>query len=136
MCRYDDSETCMEIETTNPVARKDHRCGECGRTIKPGERYERFRGVFEGAFTHKTCEQCLDARAWIVNTCGGYVFGQVFEELEEHWVEDAMFRTPDLRELILAMADRIGHRKETEANKFIQDFETLQSQRQSHVRNA
>lgn len=41
------------------VARKEHKCTECGRTINPGEEYEYVFGVWDGAAqTFKTCEEC------------------------------------------------------------------------------
>lgn len=42
-----------------PVAKKQHRCGFCDRTIHPGEEYWRQAGL-DGAtaWTHKTCMHC------------------------------------------------------------------------------
>lgn len=44
---------------TYPVARKEHRCEECGGTIKVGEIYARCSGKWDGEFQsyvqHKAC---------------------------------------------------------------------------------
>lgn len=43
----------------HPVARKRHQCCECRGWIEPGEKYQRFSGVWEGsASTFKTCSDC------------------------------------------------------------------------------
>lgn len=48
-------------QSTMRKARKEHRCRECGNTIKPGEMYEYTVIVFDGDFsTKKTCEKCSD----------------------------------------------------------------------------
>ena len=45
------------------TARKEHTCCECHRTIKIGERYQMFKGIWEGkADRFKTCKQCADLR--------------------------------------------------------------------------
>jgi len=44
-------------------ARAQHRCDECYRTIVPGERYERVRGVWDGTFSmYKMCPRCIALR--------------------------------------------------------------------------
>ncbi len=49
--------------TITPRARKPHRCEECGRTIQPGEIYERYAGTWEGSFfTNIACHQCAELR--------------------------------------------------------------------------
>jgi len=41
------------------VARKSHRCSECGGDIKPGEKYTRASGPHDGTFsTFKSCPRC------------------------------------------------------------------------------
>lgn len=48
---------------TLPVARKPHRCCECGEVIHPGEQYERAATVFQGDFEcYKTCLPCSQIR--------------------------------------------------------------------------
>ena len=50
-----------------PRARLTHRCAECRAEIRPGERYERVHGIWDGAPSHfRTCSRCLALRAWVV----------------------------------------------------------------------
>lgn len=51
--------TFVQLGYENPVARKDHKCSMCGKTIRKGRRYTRQRNVFDGhAYTFKTCWLC------------------------------------------------------------------------------
>lgn len=64
------------------TARVKHTCGECGRTIKPGEQYEDARWVFEGRFEHQaTCSICLGIRSLF---CGKWSYGNVWEDVYEY----------------------------------------------------
>jgi hypothetical protein len=41
------------------VARKQHKCCECGATIQPGEKYEKVDGLWEDMWEHHTtCAIC------------------------------------------------------------------------------
>jgi hypothetical protein len=63
-------------------AKKQHKCGECGATIEPGEKYENAVGVWDGEFsTHKTCSICCEVRNELF--CGSYGFGEVWQEIRE-----------------------------------------------------
>ena len=86
MCRVDDSDgRVVVLSDARLVARKPHRCKECRRTIAAGETYRREGCVFDGErFTHKTCSQCDVLRAWLMSNCGGLVYGEVLEEVDEH----------------------------------------------------
>lgn len=52
-------------ERTEHVARKQHRCFGCGDPIMPGEKYQRWRGSFEGEFfstaEHMICGKVYDS---------------------------------------------------------------------------
>lgn len=48
------------------AARKEHKCFECCCSIKPGEKYERVFGIWDGSRdTFKTCSRCLSLREWV-----------------------------------------------------------------------
>lgn len=48
---------------SNPMARKEHKCCECGSIISVGERYELFEAVWDGEFgRYKTCTICCTVR--------------------------------------------------------------------------
>lgn len=53
-----------DFNSTRPViARKPHPCHECGRAIRPGERYWRIAAVWEGDFfTFVECAHCHHGR--------------------------------------------------------------------------
>lgn len=47
-----------------PVARKPHRCNDCGRIIRPGEKYRKGSGMDGStAWTWRECEHCT----WLVH---------------------------------------------------------------------
>lgn len=106
MCRVDLNDCPSEFYTCDQViARKVHRCGECGREIQIGERYERVAGKWDGEFdSHKTCLHCVVARRWLLEACDGWIFGEVFEDLLEHWKESNLYRDAFLRASIGGMS--------------------------------
>jgi hypothetical protein len=64
------------------VARREHRCCECRRTIRPGERYQRASGKSDGDFwMAKTCAQCAEIRKAFV--CGSWEFERLWECIAE-----------------------------------------------------
>ena len=86
MCMFNDGDGAVTmLSEADPVARKDHKCRECGRVIERGERYHVDRFVWEGKLdAHKTCAHCMVAREWLRQECGGYLFGGVEEDIREH----------------------------------------------------
>ena len=65
------------------TARKKHKCGECGREILPGEKYETASGKWDDSFeTYKTCADCLSVRDAFF--CEDYAYGGIWEILWEH----------------------------------------------------
>lgn len=50
------------IETTSPIARKEHKCEWCGEPILKGEKHHRETGKFDGNFTsYRMHLECRDA---------------------------------------------------------------------------
>lgn len=47
-----------EFVTSWPRARKEHKCSDCGRTIRPGETYRRGVGFDGTAWSWKECQHC------------------------------------------------------------------------------
>ena len=99
MCRTD-GEPADVYNVVKPIARKEHRCGECGRTILRGEPYERHSMVYDGsASTHAVCEHCAVLTEWLVIECGGTITHEMISDIEEHAQE---YRRSDLAELATA----------------------------------
>ncbi len=63
------------------VARKPHRCVECGGAIAAGDEYEYVSGLWEKWATYKTCLTCVRIRRDLF--CGGWVCGELSEQLSE-----------------------------------------------------
>jgi len=84
-------------------ARKAHRCGECGRPIEPGERYHYATGLmYSDWVTMKQCGQCSAAARWLFRVCGGFLYGAVLADLEEHWEEDDLYRSLSFGRLLIS----------------------------------
>lgn len=78
---YDSDENEFYSEVT-PKARKEHQCCECAGVIQVGQQYQRVKGKADGAiWTAVTCLVCRDIRNAFV--CGSWVFGQLWESIEE-----------------------------------------------------
>jgi hypothetical protein len=66
MCFYND-ESPEFHETSIVTARKDHKCGWCGKQIAKGTQYSYSAGKFDGAFyTDKICNLCYQDSMTIV----------------------------------------------------------------------
>ena len=51
--------TCVTLSDTRPVARKEHTCGGCKKTIPVGARHRRRFMLVDGEPWHeKTCRDC------------------------------------------------------------------------------
>ena len=77
-------------KTERRIARKPHRCCECGEEINPGDQYEYVRGIWgDGWFTFKTCRACAEIRQDFMSC--GWTYGQLWTHLRcvydgEEWV--------------------------------------------------
>lgn len=72
------------ISDTNPVARKEHECSLCLRTIQPGETYHRQRAIYDDPYTFKACTHCsafadLYREDWWYDSDIGYTREDVLE---------------------------------------------------------
>lgn len=86
MCMIDGADGCNTFSSEHKhVARKAHKCSECGRPIAAGETYWRLSALFEGDFTEtKMCAHCRVGADWLVENCGGFMTHGVHEDLREH----------------------------------------------------
>lgn len=76
-----------------PTARKEHKCCECQRTIKPGERYQLYSGVWEGAgMSFKTCRECHAIREAIKDGLSQGDCGPCFTQLGDAIADSGMTR--------------------------------------------
>jgi len=97
-CDFDFAEILRSYNATRPIARKEHICEECGRKIRPGERYEHVSGVCDqGWKTFKTCIYCLGLRDTAESRieCLCWAHGTMREDVIES-VRDVAFRIPGL----------------------------------------
>jgi hypothetical protein len=86
MCQVDfGDEQTVGWSETHRTARKDHRCGECARSISKGETYWYASGVHgRRGFSAKTCDHCHIASDWLTANCSGYMYGSQIEDIHEH----------------------------------------------------
>lgn len=110
MCMFDDGVDIVNIvRDSMHVARKQHECGECGRTVTAGEKYRAEAGLLHGSFHfYKTCEHCLIARQWLSDNCDGWLYEGVKEDFEEHAKE---YQRMDLCRVAVGMANQWTTRK-------------------------
>lgn len=86
------------------TARKEHRCGECRRTIDPGERYVVQTSLYEGSWWEgKVCAQCRAATEWLIIICRGYLCEDVLDELSDHLYEPPPISSVALGRLVVRM---------------------------------
>ncbi len=85
MCMFDDAESATVLSSKDRVAKKNHTCGECHRTIDTGEKYHTDVYKFDGQVSrHKTCMHCMVARQWLSYECAGWICGCIQEDIDEH----------------------------------------------------
>jgi hypothetical protein len=108
MCMIDNCDGfAVVLHSRQQRARITHRCTECRREIGPGETYLVERTVFEGeATSHKFCAHCQEVRAYLLAECSGFAYGQIEEDIREHWCGDTdnSAATREVRRLALGMA--------------------------------
>ena len=68
-------------------SRKEYKCEECGEVISAGSPYRYECGSWEGKFqVFRTCKSCIAIR---IDFCPCFVYGMLWENMMEHWGEDA-----------------------------------------------
>lgn len=66
MCFYHDEYADVSTDKLK-VARKEHKCGDCGGVIRRGEKYRHTTFLFEGEWsTSKECRRCAFDRLRII----------------------------------------------------------------------
>lgn len=76
---YDGPEVFRE---EHPTARKTYRCYECGGEIKPGQKYHKETGLWEGRWeTFRICKPCVGIRRKYCPR--GYIYGNLVETIGE-----------------------------------------------------
>lgn len=81
---YCDYEAFSVYRQAIHVARKQHKCYECGAAILPGDRYESAFGVYDGEpHTMATCPLCLDLRQFVLAhvPCSCWTHGDMIETI-------------------------------------------------------
>lgn len=91
---------CYEdVSQSIVLSNEDYECGECGERIPAGVTYECYEGrkpdTDEDEYdidTHNTCTLCVEIRNHFV--CDGWIFGQLWEDLEENFFPDMRMGGP------------------------------------------
>jgi uncharacterized protein with PIN domain len=94
------------------TARKEHRCYECNKPIRPGEKYESNTAMYEdhGWSTTKTCHVCLELRkCFLCNWYYGGVLDEIREAFDDIWDELKICILdqlgPEARDWVIEMID-------------------------------
>lgn len=105
MCMVDDADGWEFYSERHGMARKQHTCDECRRTIYIGEVYRAAVGKYDGEMQRfATCVHCLIAGEWLVRACSGYLFNAMLEDLREHMECSPAYASPVLQSLIDGMS--------------------------------
>lgn len=77
-------------QVKKPKARTPHKCCECRGVIRPGERYEYVRGLWDGRWsTYRTCADCLHLRCEVGCSC--WIYGGLADAVSGDERLNAMF---------------------------------------------
>lgn len=88
MCSIDDAEYPDVISGGHRRARKLHTCGECRRSIEPGEIYHYSQGLTDGYWwSGKWCAHCEGAGQWLNRVCNGWLLDNLLDEMVDHFQE-------------------------------------------------
>lgn len=97
---YCSGELPIVYRAARPIARKQHKCYECGVTISAGERYENVFAIYPGdtrGNVFKTCVHCLAVRDLVESRlqCFCWEHGNLHENVCDVLAE-ASWRYPGL----------------------------------------
>lgn len=94
-------------KVTQPRA---HHCCECYELIKVGDRYEHTTGSWDGQWsTYRTCLSCVEIRDHFA--CEGWLFGQVWQDIETNFFPDMRAGGPCMEGLSPAAKGRLFERR-------------------------
>ena len=79
---YDSEGWDFEPSETFPLAKKNWKCGECGRVIPVGEKYSCYSGKWNGKFI--VDRTCMDCRSVTEHLFCGFTFGHIWQDLIDH----------------------------------------------------
>ena len=84
-----DDETPEIFEEREVKSRKEHKCCECHRPIREGDKYWRAKGLWRDSGWHeyKTCGDCRYLRNEVDDYFGPPAFGFLSESVEESGLE-------------------------------------------------
>ena len=109
-CPLEGTDACDDVleafTATTRKARKDHRCYECREVILKGTKYRYESGIFDGGpSSFKTCLSCVEIRDHFA--CNGYIYGQLWDDLEQNFFPDMKAGGPCMEGLSPAAKDRL-----------------------------
>ncbi len=92
-------------------AAKEHTCTECDEVIPKGVRYELAKGCWDSHWsTYKTCLSCVEIRDHFACE-SGYLFGEVWSQIEESFFPDMKAGGPCMEGLSPAAKGRLFERR-------------------------
>jgi hypothetical protein len=85
---YCDYEPAQFYDANTRIARKRHRCNECGHTIAPGEQYEIVNAKWyynDSISVYRTCCRCLAVRVYVKDhvPCFCWAHGNMLDDARE-----------------------------------------------------
>lgn len=93
-------------------ARKDHSCSECAEVITRGSKYERVNGMWDRAWsTFRTCLSCVEIRDHFSCEGSGWIYSELWSQLEEFFFPDMKAGGPCMEGLSPAAKGRLFERR-------------------------
>lgn len=117
MCLDIDYDGEVTLDYGSRVARKTHKCLECGREIEPGETYRWWTVKYDTIRTDKMCAHCwgtIDLGCKLTGCPAAWYWGMVHDPKEDEggFVGDILTHTAMLSKVArFAMLRTVVHRK-------------------------